>query len=226
MKTLEDAEALARSMVNIGKRCGRNVTAVLTGMDSPLGCAVGNSLEVAEAVAVLKGESCGELRDVCVVLAAEMVSLVHGISTGEAEAKVLDVLDSGAAFEKMKEWIAASGGDVAYVEDTELFTKAKFEKKILSPSDGYITKMDAEKIGTASVVLGAGREKKDDLIDYSAGIVLCAHTGDFLMKGDVICTLYTNKETALASAEKLYLEAVTLGDSKPDVSPTVYKIIR
>ncbi len=226
MKTLGDADALARSMVNIGKRCGRNVTAVLTGMDSPLGCAVGNSLEVAEAVAVLKGEVRGELRDVCVVLAAEMVSLVYGIPVCEAQTKVLDVLDSGAAFEKMKEWIAASGGDVSYVENTALFPKAKYEKKVLSPADGYVTKMDAEKIGTASVVLGAGREKKSDTIDHSAGIILSVHTGDYVKKGTPLCTLYTNKETSIASAEKLYLEAVTIGEVKPDTAPTVYKIIR
>ena len=226
MKTPEDAESLALSMVNIGKRCGRKVSAVLTDMNTPLGCAVGNSLEVTEAVGVLKGEVHGELRDVCIVLASEMVSLVYGIPEDEAEKKVLDVLDSGAAYEKMKEWISASSGDVSYVENTELFAKAEYEKTVVSPTDGYITGMNAEKIGTASVILGAGREKKSDLIDHSAGIIISAHTGDYVKKGEVLCTLYTNKEKSLDCAERLYLDALELGEKMSEKSPTVYKIIR
>ena len=226
MKTVEDAEMLARSMVNIGKRCGRNVTAVLTDMNTPLGCAVGNSLEVIEAVGVLKGEVHGELRDVCIILASEMVSLVYGISADEAEKRVIDVLDSGVAFEKMREWIAASGGDVSYIDNTELFPKSEYVKSVIAPADGYITAMDAEKIGNASVILGAGREKKTDEIDHSAGITIRARTGNFVNKGDVLCTLYTNKKLSLPSAEKLYIEAVSIGDAVPKTSPTVYKIIR
>ena len=226
MKTVDDGEMLARSMVNIGKRCGRNVTAVLTDMDVPLGHAIGNSLEVIEAVAVLKGEVRGALRDICVILASEMTSLVYGISVSEAESLVLQTLDSGAAFEKMKEWIAASGGDVRYIEDTSLFPVAGFERKVLSPSDGYVVKMDAEKIGIASVILGAGREKKSDAIDHSAGIIISAHSGDMVKKGDVLCTLYTNKEDSIPAAEKLYLEGITIGEEKTDMAPIVYKIIR
>ena len=202
------------------------MTAVLTDMNTPLGCAVGNSLEVIEAVGVLKGELHGELRDVCIILASEMVSLVYGISADEAEKRVIDVLDSGVAFEKMREWIAASGGDVSYIDNTELFPKSEYVKSVIAPADGYITAMDAEKIGNASVILGAGREKKTDEIDHSAGITIRARTGNFVNKGDVLCTLYTNKKLSLPSAEKLYIEAVSIGDAVPKTSPTVYKIIR
>lgn len=226
MKTEADAESLAQKMVDIGKRCGRNMAAVLTNMDTPLGYAVGNSLEVMEAVDVLRGKLHGDLHTVCVALAGEMISLSLGVSRADAEKRATLALDSGAAFEKMKEWIASQGGDVRYIENTELFPKAKFALQVRSEKDGFITGMDAESIGAASVILGAGREKKDDKIDHSAGIIISAKTGDRVKTGDVLCTLYTNSEASLKAAEERYKSAVTIEDAAPQKSPLIYKIIR
>lgn len=225
MKTLEDAEKLAVGMVEIGKLCDRNVSALLTNMDSPLGNAVGNSLEVIEAVDVLCGRSRGALREICVVLSSHMVSLIHGISVADATVQVNDVLDSGAAFEKMKEWVAAQGGDTAYLDDTSLFPAASYTFDVKADSDGYISKMDAEKIGTVSVILGGGRAKKDDVIDHSAGIIIKANVGDKVQNGDVLCILHTNNGMVLDEAEKMYSEAVTITPQKPKAQPYVYKVI-
>ena len=226
MKTAGDAEKLARSMVDIGKRCGRNVSAFITSMDAPLGRAVGNSLEVIETIEVLTGKAHGALRDICIALAAEMLSLVKKIPSEEATLLVTDTLDSGTAFEKFKEWIKAQGGDARYLEDTSLFPEAKYKEAVLAEADGYVSQMDAEKIGVCSVLLGAGREKKEDEIDHAAGIKISAEYGAKVNKGDVLCTLYTNDEAKIASVKKLYLEAVTIDEKKPAAKALIHTIIR
>lgn len=226
MKTPEDAARLAEKMVEIGKRCGRNTAALMTNMDSPLGYAVGNSLEVIEAIKVIKGEEEGDLKDVCVALASEMVALFKKISPEDAVEAVLGEISSGRAFEKMKEWIAAQGGDVRYIENVDLFPKTDFSREVAASSDGYIGFMDSEKIGDASVILGAGRASKEDEIDHAAGIVISKKTGDKVKKGDVLCTLYTNKESALGDAEKLYLSALSVVETEPDAKPLIYGIVR
>ncbi|MBQ3894737.1 MAG: pyrimidine-nucleoside phosphorylase, partial [Clostridia bacterium] len=191
MKTPEDAEKLAENMVRIGKSCGRNVSALLTDMDRPLGFAVGNSLEVIEAVNVLKGLEKGDLYEVSVSLATEMVSLVKSISPEAARREVENAIESGKAFAKMKEWIAAQGGDTSVLDDTDLFPKAAFAYEVRAPKGGRIRKMNAEDIGKAAASLGAGRISKEDPIDHAAGIVLAKKTGDSVKKGDVIATLFT-----------------------------------
>ncbi|MBR7032862.1 MAG: thymidine phosphorylase [Clostridia bacterium] len=225
MKTPEDAETLAREMVKIGKGCGRNVRAVLSNMDVPLGSAVGNSLEVIEAANILKGADSGDLYEVSVILSAQLVSMVRGVSVEEAERAVREAIRSGAAFAKMKEWVSSQGGDVGYLDDTDLFPAAKYRKDVTAPRGGYIFSTDAEKIGEASVVLGAGRASKEDAIDHAAGILIKKKTGDRVEKGDVICTLLTNDESSLADAEKEVLSAVGIGDEKPDNKPLVFGII-
>ncbi len=225
MKTPEDAETLAREMVKIGKGCGRNVRAVLSNMDVPLGSAVGNSLEVIEAANILKGADSGDLYEVSVILSAQLVSMVRGVSVEEAERAVREAIRSGAAFAKMKEWVSSQGGDVGYLDDTALFPAAKYGKDVTAPRGGYIFSTDAEKIGEASVVLGAGRASKEDAIDHAAGILIKKKTGDRVEKGDVICTLLTNDESSLADAEKEVLSAVGIGDEKPDNKPLVFGII-
>lgn len=226
MKTPEDAEILARDMVKIGKSCGRNMAALITDMDRPLGTAIGNSLEVIEAIKVLKGEVKNDLREVCIALATQMVSLVNKISESEAEKQVIEVLDSGKAFEKMKEWISAQGGDVSYIENTELFPKAKYSYDVLADDDGYISSMRTEKIGLASVILGAGRVSLNDSIDFSAGIKIFKKTGDNVLKGDVIATLYTNNESSIKEAEKKFKIGYKISSNKPKEIPLVYKIIK
>ncbi|MDO4846903.1 MAG: pyrimidine-nucleoside phosphorylase [Clostridiaceae bacterium] len=226
MKTPDDAETLATEMVKIGKACGRNIAAVITDMDTPLGTNIGNSLEVIEAVRVLKGEVDNDLKTVCIVLATELTSLVFGIDTAEAEKRVNEALSSGKAFEKMKQWITAQGGNAACLEDFSLFKQPKYSYDISAEKDGYISSMNTEKIGISSVILGAGRESKEDSIDFAAGIVLKKKTGDAVKKGDVLATLYTDREGSIANAEKMFLEALSISDTAPAPKPLVYKIIR
>ena len=225
MKTPRDAEILAEKMVQIGKACGRNIAAVITDMDSPLGNNVGNALEVAETVSVLKNEKKGDLRDVSVALATEMVSLVFGLAHDEAEKKVVAAIEDGSAFEKMKEWIAAQGGDVSQIEDTSLLPRAKFGFDVLSDADGYITEMNAEEIGKASVMLGAGRASKEDKIDYAAGIVIHKKVGDEVKKGDLIATLYYNNGSP-DNAAKCYLSALKIESAQKPTPPLIHKVIR
>lgn len=226
MKTLENAEILANEMVKIGKGCGRNTAALITDMDRPLGSAVGNSLEVIEAVQVLKGELDNDLKEVCVSLASELISLVLSVSHCEALTMVNNALNSGKAFEKMKEWISAQGGDVSFIENTDKFPKAEYVYDVLADSDGYISSMDTEKIGLASVILGAGRENKEALIDFSAGIMLYKKTGDKISKGEKIATMFTNNKMSLKDAEKMYRSALLVSSVNPERKPLIYKVIR
>ena len=226
MKTPEDAEKLAAEMVKIGKRCGRNVAALLTDMDTPLGCAVGNALEIKEAVSVLRGETRGPLREICVALAANMVSLALELPIDEALSRAEASLDSGAAFAKMKEWIAAQGGDVAYIEDVSRFPQAPCVFDVVSDKDGFVTAIDALKIGLASVLLGAGRASKDEEIDHSAGVVLRKTVGDSVAAGETLCTLYTAREDALRQATDDVRAAFAIADTRPEKRPLIYKTVR
>ena len=226
MKTPEDAKELAEAMVKIGKKCGRNISALLTDMDTPLGSAIGNSLEIIEAVKVLKGEVDNDLKYVSLALASELVSLIFRISYEEAEKRAENALESGLAYNKMKEWIKAQGGDVKFIENTELFKKSAHSLEVISEFDGYIESMDAETIGISSVILGAGRTTKDDTIDYSAGIILSKKTGDKVKKGDLLCTLYADNQSLLEPAKEKYLSALKFSDKKPLEKPLVLKIVR
>lgn len=226
MKTAQDAKTLAENMVRIGKACGRNIAALITDMDRPLGNAVGNALEIIEAVKVLRGENKGDLYEVCIALATEMVMLFKGISAEEAEKQVVHAIESGAAFEKMKEWIAAQGGDAKYLDDTTLFEKPAHTIPVTSTADGYITAMDTEAIGIAAVMLGAGRSKKDEPIDYSAGIIIKCKTGDKISKGDPLCMLYTNDKNALEPAAAKYRSALTIGEQPSQYTELIHSIVR
>ncbi len=225
MKDVESAEALARAMVRIGCNCGRNVRALITNMDVPLGRAVGNSLEVIEAVRVLKGEVRGELREICVELAANMVSMAKGLDIADARALVVESIDSGRAFGKMKEWISTQGGRTDVLDDTSLFPKAKVIYTLTSEKCGYITGVDTEKIGVASSLLGAGRMKKEDPIDYTAGIEICAQRGDYVRAGDALAVLHTSDEKLLGASCEKYLDALTFGNEKPQPEQLIYKTI-
>ncbi len=225
MKTPDDAESLAKEMVKIGNNCGRNTSAVITNMDRPLGNNIGNALEVIEAIDVLQGNGPQDLKEVCLVLATQIVSLSKNISKEDAKALVEETFSSGKAFSKFKEWIKAQGGNTAWIDNIGLFPKAEYSFNIIAENDGYIASMDAEKIGISAVILGAGRETKDDTIDMSAGIVLNKKTGDKISKGDVIATLYTNKESSVSSAQRIFLEAIEITNEIITESPLIYSVI-
>ncbi len=226
MKTIEDAEKLAQNMVEIGRRCGRNMTALITDMDKPLGKAVGNALEVKEAIEVLRGNEKGDLYEVCAALASEMIALVKKIPAEKAEKQVVRAIEDGSAYKKMIEWVAAQGGDPRYIEDPSLFPVPAFSKPVYSPKSGYISRMDAEKVGTTEVLLGAGRLTKSDGIDHTAGLYIEKKTGDRVKKGELLCTLYTGDEKRLADAEKCYLSGISFSSAAPAPVPLIYKIIR
>lgn len=226
MKNENDAAALAKTMVGIGKSCGRNIIAVITNMDEPLGRNVGNALEVIEAVDVLHGNGDKSLRELSVYLAANMLSLSFQRDIDECIIEATNALDSGRAFDKFRELVEAQGGDVDYINDTSLFKKDKCVRDILSPCDGYIFSADTGKIGEAAVILGAGREKKDDKIDMAAGIVLRKKTGERVNKGDALATLYTSCEARADSAEKLYLNSIKIADNPPEKKKLIYGTIK
>ena len=225
MKTPEDAKKLAEEMVKIGKNCGRNVAAVISDMEKPLGKNVGNSLEVKEAIDVLKGEGPEDLVNVCITLAAKIVSLSQKISFEDAKNKAYDVLISGRAFNKFCEWIEYQGGNREWLQNTELFTKAPYSFDILSQKDGYISSMDSEKIGIASVMLGAGREKKTDIIDMSAGIIIEKKTGDYVKKGEKLATLFSSDEKLFENAAERYLLSLEFCRNAPEKHGEIYCIV-
>ena len=224
-KTPEDAEILAQSMVNIGKACTRHVAALITDMDRPLGLAVGNTLEVKEAIDTLRAKGPEDLTEVSIKIAAAMLHLSLGISYDEAIEKATGAITDGSAFKKFKEWITAQGADSAFADNTDLFEKAKHSKEIYAPTDGYVTSMNAEAIGTAAMQLGAGRAEKDDVIDFSAGIILNKKTGDSVKRGELIATLYANDDKKFAAAEKTAIGAYTFAESPPEHKPLIYKAI-
>ena len=225
MKTPEDAEALAREMVRIGNNCGRKTSAVISNMDRPLGYNIGNALEVMEAVEILNNRGAEDLREVCLTLASQIISLSKGIAFDEARALAEDSLTSGKALHKFKEWIGTQGGNTSWIDKPALFPKATVSYDVKSPKSGYIEKTNAETIGIASVILGAGRETKDDTIDMTAGIILHKKNGDLVNEGDTLATLYSCDESSFPSSEKKFLSGYVFSDTKPQDEALIYKII-
>lgn len=226
MKTVEESENLAKEMVAIGKSAGRSVTAVITNMDIPLGDSVGNSLEVIEAIKTLKGEGESDLTEVCLTLAAQMLSMVTGEDEKTCYSMAKDAIDNGLAINKLREMISSQGGNANVVDDYSLFKQPKYTAEIFSECDGYIEHTDAEKIGIASVILGAGREKKGDPIDPSAGIVLKKKTGDYVKKGEPLAVFYTDDEGKIEGAKQEFLDAFTFGNERTQPQKLIYKIIK
>ena len=225
MKDIESASLLAEKMIAAGRAHGRNVRAVLSNMNIPLGNAVGNALEVKEAVAILNGRGPSDLREICLVLATHMLALSVGGDETEIRALCERALDDGTALSKLKEIVGAQGGDVSYIENPEKFPIAGEIFAVKAKSDGYISSMDCAVIGKTATLLGAGREKKGDPIDMSAGVTLEKKTGDFVRAGETLAYLHTNRKEKLAEAEKMYLSAITFSTSPVEKEPLVYKII-
>ncbi len=217
MKNYRDASLLAERIVSIGKHCGRNISAIITDMDIPLGYAIGNALEVSEAIDVLKGAGPTDLTEASVVLASEMLSLVFG---GNWEDSVRECIKSGAAYDAFEKWIYSQGGDLTAIPHAEKYMN------IYAECDGYISNMNSKQIGIATMELGAGRSKVTDKIDYSAGIVLKRKTGDPVKSGDIIVTLYSSSEEKLEKAKCIFTNSLTYSSECPSKIPLIMKIIR
>ena len=225
LKTPDDAELLAKNMVRIGRMCGRNTMALITNMDVPLGYAVGNALEVKEAIATLRGEGPADLTEIVIALASSMAHLALGIPLSEAEDMAKELLYSGAALNKFKEWISAQGGDATLIDDTSLFKQSKYEHVVYATEDGYIGAMNAEAIGMSAMELGAGRRTKDDVIDYAAGILIKKSYGESVSRGEAMAILYTDKEESIPYAENIFREAIKITKSPVSKEAVIYKRI-
>lgn len=225
MKTLDEARQLSEKMVKIGTDAGRKVRALITDMDTPLGKNIGNILEVIEAVQLLKKADDSDLMKVSIELSSNIVAMALDISVDKAKAKVNQVLDNGMAYDKFLQMVKAQHGDISVIEDTDKFQKASIIHEIRAEKGGYICKMNAEKIGIASVILGAGRVNKDDVIDYTAGIELIKKTGDFVNIGDVVGVFHTNDEKAVDEAKRVFVAALEFSGEKVQRCELIFDVI-
>lgn len=225
MKTLDDARELASLMVEIGQKAGRNVKAVLSNMDLPLGYHIGNSLEVKEAIEVLNGRGPEDLKELCFTIAALMYGSCFQKTMEESRLAVEEVVRSGKALEKLAEMVKWQRGDPNLIYHPDAFPTAAFILPVRAPQDGYLSAMDTEAVGTAATLLGAGREKKNSHIDYAAGIVLHVKPGDKVRKGQSIASLRAETEEKLSPAAEKFLSALTFSDTPPAPQPLIYEIM-
>lgn len=226
MRTIDDARSLAQAMVNVGKRMKKRTAAFITTMDQPLGWAVGNSLEVMEAIETLKDLGGTDFRGLCIELAAMMLYLGKAVvDVEEGQTLVRKLLSSGIALEKFRHMIEAQGGNPKVVDDFSLLPHAKLKSEVLAPSKGYITAIDTLGVGNAAMHLGAGRRRIDSEIDYSVGLQINAKIGDYVEKGQSLCTIYYNDDPFLAMTEKRLEQAYKIGDEKPPLSVLVKEIV-
>lgn len=222
MKDEDSATLLADTMVKIGKKCGRNMAAVITNMDIPLGANVGNALEILEVIDILNNKGDEKLRELCLVLSATILSISfdwdYNIAYEEAEQTLID----GSAYKRFIEFIKAQGGNT----DFSLLKPAEKSLEIKAQQDGFIESIDSKIVGESAVLLGAGREKKTDIIDYQAGIVLLKKTYDKVNIGDTIAVLYASSDEKLRNGERLFNTSFTIGNKNPSEKPLIYKTIR
>lgn len=221
MKTVEDSIELATGMVEIGEHAGKRTMAVITDMDIPLGYNIGNSLEVIEAIEVLKGNGPDDLREVSKVLASNMLYLIGKGSIETCEELVEESIVSGAAYKKFVDMVEAQNGEGSVILDPNKFDKAPYSYEVKAKGDGYISHMDTEKCGIASMLLGAGRQNKDSIIDYSAGITLIKKTGDRVSKGDIIAVLYGSEKGLFENSAKTLSDAYSFSVKEIDKRPLV-----
>ena len=221
MKTIDDARLLAQAMVDIGNANGRIVKAVITDMDRPLGQAIGNALEIAEVIQTLKGRGPQDLTHECFVMATHLLVMSEKGDYDNCYSMVQTALQNGAGLAKLRELIVAQGGKGQVVDNTSLLGSARFTYDIRASKAGYIAHMNTEDCGIASVMLGAGRIVKDGPIDMTAGIVMHKKTGDAVVTGDVLATLYANDESLFEGAEKAYVQALTIGTEASTIGETI-----
>ena len=226
MKTVEDARKLARAMVSIGNGLGRKTVAVLTNMNEPLGHEVGNANEVREAIDALKGKGSQDLISVAVTIASYMAVLGGAYENlNDAEKRIREVIADGTALDKFVTLAEIQGGDKEMILHPELLPEAKLSIPVYSTSNGYVHEIKAEEIGTAAMLLGAGRETKEDIIDYAAGISLSKKVGDEVKGGEVLCTLLTNRENYKEAYDKA-LEAFIIDRVVPEKIPFILDVVK
>ncbi|BCJ95316.1 pyrimidine-nucleoside phosphorylase [Anaerocolumna cellulosilytica] len=226
MKTLDDSIALAEAMVEIGNGVGRETYAVITDMNQPLGNAVGNSIEVAEAIQTLQGNGPADLLEVSLTLGSYMLyGAKKAVTVKEAREMLERTIADRTALNKLAEFVRAQGGDDSAVFDTELFPKASIQKEVLADKDGYVTRIITDEIGMTSLVLGGGRETKDSEIDLSVGIRIHKKLGDKVKAGEALATLYGNDAAKVSAAATRYLKAYTLDQQQPEAVKYIYGIV-
>jgi pyrimidine-nucleoside phosphorylase len=225
--TEEDAFALARDMVEVGKQAGRKTVALVTGMEEPLGYAVGNALEVKEAIAALSGAECGNLTELCLTLGSVILTESgRADSTESARDMLRRSIDSGAALDKFAEFVAAQGGDASVARDTSILPQAPVVRELYAEKSGYISAINAAGVGRTSTILGGGRANKDDVIDLSVGVVLKKKTGDFAEKGECLALIHAKSEQSADEAQAHLRECFSQSDGKPTLPPFVRGIVR
>jgi pyrimidine-nucleoside phosphorylase len=224
MHTREEAIALAHAMANIGRALGRRVAAVISNMNQPLGRAVGNALELKEAIATLHGHGPADFLEHCLTIAGQMLLLANRApDTQEARELLLHELDSGQGWRKFREWIVAQGGDEAYVNNPSLLPQATFIERLPSARSGYVAGLDAMEVGLTAALLGGGRVQKGDSIDRAVGVVLAKKIGDYVECGEPLLTIHANDEEKLSNAKRRLLDAYSWSDTPVQLPPLVHK---
>lgn len=226
MKSQEEALLLAQKMVAIGTHRGKQTMALITDMDVPLGRKIGNALEVEEAIETLDGRGPEDLEQVSLKLAANMLCLAQKGSESECLKLAREALESKAALRKFAEMVEAQGGCRADVLSAGKLKRAPLSKKVTAARSGYLVHMNAEECGRACCLLGAGRAAKEDSIDHGAGMILNKKTGDYVEKGEELCTLFASSEDALKQAESVFLQALEFGDVQPQKRKLIYASVR
>jgi len=226
MHTMEEALALAHAMVSIGRALDRRVAAVISNMNQPLGRAVGNALELKEAIVTLHGHGPTDFLEHCLTIASQMLLLAdRATEAQQARRLLLRELDSGRAWLKFRDWIVGQGGDETYIDDPALLPQATLVEDIPSPHSGYVAGLDAMEVGLTAGLLGGGRVHKGDPIDHAVGVVLIKKTGDYVKKGEALLTIHANDEQRLANARRRLLDAYSWSDKPVEHPPLVHEII-
>ncbi len=226
MKTVEDALNLAKEMVAIGNAVNRKVVALVTSTQQPLGNYIGNSLEVIEAIEVLKGNVEGDLLEVALSLGAYMLILSNRVETFDEGIELLKTnIKNGEGLKKFRELIKQQGGNPDVVDDYSLLKKSKYTHEIKALTSGFINKVNCEGVGLASVALGAGRVEKTDVIDYGAGIIIKKRIGDRVEKGDIIAIMYADTEEKFIESENIFYESYNISEVEPVIEPLIFKVI-
>ncbi len=226
MKNLDDAKKLAKLMTEVGNEAGKKCRAVITDMNQPLGNAVGNALEVIEAVEVLKGKQKGRLYELCMVLATNMLELAQKGDTEICRKMAEDVIENGTALIKFREMIEAQNGDSSFIDDYSLLPHTKYKLEVKLKYDGYIYEINSEEIGIAALLTGAGRSRKDEKINPAAGIIMNCEIGNEVHKNDTLMTVYADNINALENAVKRAENAITISSEKPDEKPLIYATVQ